>query len=178
VAKSSLTHNSDAVCLSVCLTMAGISDYLATDDLTILLALIAATTFLLNNLYRPQPLVHPILLGRQSDVGRARNPGESALYRNYGTGLMGRVGIHFIHVLRCPTHLFAYSFPLAPAKRSLLLWTSSSQTLKLRALFGLQRFEFLCLCGFFLPNSHDRQRIPVFRIVLLPSALVLFVLPA
>ncbi|KAL9714873.1 hypothetical protein Ac2012v2_001533 [Leucoagaricus gongylophorus] len=70
--------------------MAGISDYLATDDLTILLALIAATTFLLNNLYRPQPLVHPILLGRQSDVGRARNPGESALYRNYGTGLMGR----------------------------------------------------------------------------------------
>ncbi|KAF9451207.1 hypothetical protein P691DRAFT_808392 [Macrolepiota fuliginosa MF-IS2] len=70
--------------------MPGISDYVVTDDLTILLALIAATTFLLNNLYKPQPLVHPILLGRQSDVGRARNPGESAVYRNYGTGLMGR----------------------------------------------------------------------------------------
>ncbi|KAF8163006.1 hypothetical protein B0H34DRAFT_650803 [Crassisporium funariophilum] len=67
-----------------------ISDYLLTDDLTILLGLIAATVFLLNNLYKPQPLVHPILLGRQSDVGRARNPGESAVYRNYGTGLMGR----------------------------------------------------------------------------------------
>ncbi|KAF8803563.1 hypothetical protein BYT27DRAFT_7195406 [Phlegmacium glaucopus] len=66
------------------------SDYLLTDDLTILLSLIAATVFLVNNLYKPQPLVHPILLGRQSDVGRARNPGESAIYRNYGTGLMGR----------------------------------------------------------------------------------------
>jgi len=68
-----------------------ISEYLLTDDLTVLLGLIAATVFLLNNLYKPQPLVHPILLGRQSDVGRARNPGESAIYRNYGTGLMGRV---------------------------------------------------------------------------------------
>ncbi|KAG6821173.1 hypothetical protein H0H93_005393 [Arthromyces matolae] len=67
-----------------------VADYLVTDDLTILLGLIAATTFLLNNLYRPQPLVHPILLGRQSDVGRVRHPTESAVYRNYGTGLMGR----------------------------------------------------------------------------------------
>ncbi|KIM48939.1 hypothetical protein M413DRAFT_438115 [Hebeloma cylindrosporum] len=72
-------------------------DYLHADDLTILLGLISATVFLLNNLYKPQPLVHPILLGRQSDVGRARNPSESAVYRNYGTGLMGR-------------------FPLRPAK--------------------------------------------------------------
>ncbi|KAF7295099.1 Acetyl-CoA synthetase [Mycena indigotica] len=68
-----------------------------TDETTILLGLIAATIFLLNNLYKPQPLVHPILLGRQSDVARVRNPGESAIYRNYGTGLMGR-------------------FPLRPAK--------------------------------------------------------------
>ncbi|KAF5324915.1 hypothetical protein D9611_004370 [Ephemerocybe angulata] len=67
-----------------------IAEYLVTDDLTILLGLIAATVFLVNNLYKPQPLVHPILLGRQSDVGRARNPGESAVYRNYTTGLMGR----------------------------------------------------------------------------------------
>ncbi|KAF8212433.1 hypothetical protein K438DRAFT_1567350 [Mycena galopus ATCC 62051] len=72
-------------------------EYFSTDDTTILLGLIAATVFLLNNLYKPQPLVHPILLGRQSDVARVRNPGESAVYRNYGTGLMGR-------------------FPLRPAK--------------------------------------------------------------
>ena len=68
-----------------------ISDYLVTDDLTILLGLISVTIFLLHNLYKPQALVHPILLGRQSDVGRVRNPGESALYRNYATGSLGRV---------------------------------------------------------------------------------------
>ncbi|PPQ89064.1 hypothetical protein CVT25_006436 [Psilocybe cyanescens] len=67
-----------------------LADYLHTDDLTILLAVISATVFLLNNIYKPQPLVHPILLGRQSDVGRARNPTESAVYRNYATGLLGR----------------------------------------------------------------------------------------
>lgn len=75
-------------------TMAfSLADLLVTDDLTILLGLIAATVFLVNNLYKPQPLVHPILLGRQSDVGRARKPGESAVYRNYGTGLLGRVSV-------------------------------------------------------------------------------------
>ncbi|KAJ7489896.1 hypothetical protein B0H11DRAFT_2010871 [Mycena galericulata] len=65
-----------------------LTDFLATDDTTILLGLIAATVFLLNNLYKAQPL---------SDVARVRNPGESAVYRNYSTGLMGR-------------------FPLRPAK--------------------------------------------------------------
>ncbi|KAF9533356.1 hypothetical protein CPB83DRAFT_845124 [Crepidotus variabilis] len=66
------------------------AEYLQTDDLTILLALISATLFLLNNLYKPQPLVHPILLGRQSEAGRSRKPKESAIYRNYNTGLLGR----------------------------------------------------------------------------------------
>lgn len=74
----------------------GLEQYLQTDDLTVLLGLIAVTVFLLHNLYKPQPLVHPILLGRQSDVGRVRNPKESALYRNYGTGLMGRVRHQFL----------------------------------------------------------------------------------
>ncbi|KAF8136305.1 hypothetical protein EV363DRAFT_1446732 [Boletus edulis] len=66
------------------------SDYLVTDDLTVLLGFIGVSVFLLQSLYKPQPLVHPILLGRQSDVGRVRHPTESAVYRNYGTGLMGR----------------------------------------------------------------------------------------
>ncbi|TFY80841.1 hypothetical protein EWM64_g3171 [Hericium alpestre] len=70
-----------------------LKDYLVTDDLTILLGLITASTFLLYNLYKPQSLVHPILLGRQSDVARVRNPGESAVHRNYGTGLLGRFPI-------------------------------------------------------------------------------------
>ena len=69
-----------------------LSDYLVTDDLTIILGLGAACLFLLHNLYRPQSLVHPILLGRQSDAARVRHPGESAVYRNYSTGMLGRVG--------------------------------------------------------------------------------------
>ena len=68
-----------------------ISEHLVTDELTIVLGLVAAGLFLLHNLYKPQSLVHPILLGRQSDVARVRNPGESAVYRNYGTGMVGRV---------------------------------------------------------------------------------------
>ncbi|KAH9039000.1 acetyl-CoA synthetase-like protein [Lactarius pseudohatsudake] len=69
------------------------SEYLETDDLTILLGLITASIFLLHSLYRPLSLVHPILLGRQSDVARVRMPGESAVHRNYTTGLMGRFTI-------------------------------------------------------------------------------------
>ena len=69
----------------------GVSELLVTDDLTILLGLITASIFLLFNLYKPQSLVHPILLGRQSDVSRVRNPGESAVHRNYSTGMLGRV---------------------------------------------------------------------------------------
>ncbi|EIN07825.1 acetyl-CoA synthetase-like protein [Punctularia strigosozonata HHB-11173 SS5] len=68
-----------------------LADYVVTDELTVLLGLIAASVFLLRNLYKPQSLVHPILLGRQSDVSRVRNPGESAVYRNYGTGMLGRL---------------------------------------------------------------------------------------
>ncbi|KAH8833558.1 hypothetical protein DL96DRAFT_1666671 [Flagelloscypha sp. PMI_526] len=78
------------------------SDYLATDDLTVLLGLIAATLFLVQNLYKPQPLVHPILLGRQSDAARVRKPTESAVYRNYGTGLAGRFPVRphkDVHIL-------------------------------------------------------------------------------
>jgi len=144
------------------LTMTAVSDLLVTDDLTILLALIAATTFLLNNLYRPQPLVHPILLGRQSDVGRARNPGESALYRNYGTGLMGRVRLCPIYVNRL-WPLICCSFPIDPVKRSLLLQISSSQTRKLRALFGPQRLDsifFLALLLFLTCTTGNQFRSP------------------
>ena len=70
-----------------------LSSYVVTDDLTVLLGLSAAALFLLQNLYKPQPLVHPILLGRQSDVAPVRNPSESAVYRNYSTSAMGRVSI-------------------------------------------------------------------------------------
>lgn len=70
-----------------------LSSHVVTDDLTVLLGLSAAALFLLQNLYKPQPLVHPILLGRQSDVAPVRNPSESAVYRNYSTSAMGRVSV-------------------------------------------------------------------------------------
>lgn len=70
-----------------------LSDYIVTDDLTIVLGVIGISVYLLQNFYKPQPIVHPILLGRQSDVGRVRHPTESPVYRNYGTGLMGRFPI-------------------------------------------------------------------------------------
>jgi hypothetical protein len=89
-----------------------VAEYLITDDLTILLGLIGATVFLLHNLYKPQPLVHPILLGRQSDVARVRNPGESAVYRNYGTGLMGRVSSSISILISFPTLKSSTHLPL------------------------------------------------------------------
>jgi long-chain acyl-CoA synthetase len=95
-----------------------ITDYLVTDDLTILLSLIAVTVFLLHNLYKPQPLVHPILLGRQSDVTKVRNQGESAVYRNYATGMLGRVRLTLLRggllKLNLPTKLL--QFAVRPGK--------------------------------------------------------------
>ncbi|KAJ6623441.1 hypothetical protein B0H10DRAFT_2009737 [Mycena sp. CBHHK59/15] len=116
------------------LTMAAsLSDLLVTDDTTILLGLIAATVFLLNNLYRPQPLVHPILLGRQSDVARVRNSGESAVYRNYGTGLMGRC-----FALRPAKEVYILADFLRPDSDAFrTLWSTSNPQLQDRvAAFG------------------------------------------
>lgn len=84
-------------------------DWFKTDDLTILLGVGFVAVYALSKLLKPQrflfpvhpikdwiiilssSLVHPLLLGHQSDVGRVRLPGESAVYRNYATGIMGRV---------------------------------------------------------------------------------------
>jgi len=35
---------------------------------------------------RPLPLVHPLLLGKQSEVSQTRNQGESGVYRSWATG--------------------------------------------------------------------------------------------
>ena len=77
-------------------------DLFATDGLTVALGLAAASAFLLHTLLTLQSLVHPILLGRQSDVDRVRKPGESALYRNYGTGLMSSRGVFTLGLLVLP----------------------------------------------------------------------------
>lgn len=69
------------------------SDLLRTDNLTVVLGVLVGAAVLAGTYFTPQSLLHPILLGRQSDVERVRKPGESAVYRNYGTGMMGRVSV-------------------------------------------------------------------------------------
>lgn len=84
-----------------------VSSLFTTDKLTYLLGLTAAVTFLLGNYLVPVPLVHPILLGRQSDVERVRKSGESAICRNFGTQMTGRV-----NSLSCPYDFNIHSLAL------------------------------------------------------------------
>ena len=91
-------------------------DLFATDGLTVALGLAAASAFLLHTLLTPQSLVHPILLGRQSDVDRVRKPGESALYRNYGTGLMSRVCTLKNKERKLYTQIICQQLPSRPAE--------------------------------------------------------------
>ncbi|KAF8507259.1 hypothetical protein JB92DRAFT_2961403 [Gautieria morchelliformis] len=66
-------------------------DWLKTDNLSVPLGVGLVVVYALTKYLQPQSLVHPLLMGRQSDVGRVRMPGESAVYRNYATGIMGRL---------------------------------------------------------------------------------------
>ncbi|TDL27569.1 acetyl-CoA synthetase-like protein [Rickenella mellea] len=66
-------------------------DLLAIDETSLALGLVLILLFIAGIFLKPDSLVHPILLGRQSDVDKVRKKGESAIYRNYGTGLMGRL---------------------------------------------------------------------------------------
>ena len=101
--------------------MASITDWLLqTDEFTVALGLGLAAVFLLGSYLTPQSLVHPILLGRQSDVERVRKPGESAVYRNYGTGLSGRVSTLLLRNCMDPV-TFTLQLPMRPAKEALLL---------------------------------------------------------
>jgi hypothetical protein len=57
-----------------------------TDDYTLYLLVGAGIAYVVHKLALPRALLHPLLLGRQSHVSQVRNPGESAIYRNYGLG--------------------------------------------------------------------------------------------
>jgi len=59
------------------------------DELSLILGSSFALVFLLAKWVAPVSLVHPLLLGRQAEVDKVRKSGESAVYRNYGTGFMG-----------------------------------------------------------------------------------------
>jgi len=57
-----------------------------TDDYTLYLLVGAGIAYVVHKLALPRTLLHPLLLGRQAHVSQVRNPGESAIYRNYGLG--------------------------------------------------------------------------------------------
>jgi len=57
-----------------------------TDDYTLYLLVGAGIAYVVHKLALPRALLHPLLLGRQAHVSQVRNPGESAIYRNYGLG--------------------------------------------------------------------------------------------
>lgn len=56
------------------------------NDLTLVLGLATLSLYLYKQVLQPVPLAHPLLLGRQSDAAKVRDPGESTCYRNYGVG--------------------------------------------------------------------------------------------
>ncbi|PVG02165.1 acetyl-CoA synthetase-like protein [Serendipita vermifera] len=58
-----------------------------TDEYTVALGIAALTAYFASKILVPPSLVHPLLLGRQSHVAQVRKQNESAIYRNYGTGI-------------------------------------------------------------------------------------------
>ena len=63
------------------------------DNLTVLLLFFLAALMIYVRFYStPTPLVHPLLLGKQSDVSSVRKPGETGVYRSFATGQGSPVG--------------------------------------------------------------------------------------
>ena len=57
------------------------------DNLTLILLFLLASLLIYHRFFSiPSPIVHPLLLGKQSDVSSVRKKGESGVYRNWATG--------------------------------------------------------------------------------------------
>nr|XP_031862082.1 uncharacterized protein CI109_002495 [Kwoniella shandongensis]KAA5529154.1 hypothetical protein CI109_002495 [Kwoniella shandongensis] len=57
------------------------------DNLTVLLLSLLAALGIYHRFFStPQPLVHPLLLGKQSEVSAVRKKGETGVYRSWATG--------------------------------------------------------------------------------------------
>lgn len=52
----------------------------------VLLSILAGLLVYLRFFSRPEPLVHPLLLGKQSEVSKVRQEGETGVYRSWATG--------------------------------------------------------------------------------------------
>jgi hypothetical protein len=70
------------------------------DNLTLGLLGIFAFLLLYTRFSGITPLVHPLLLGKQSDVGQVRRKGETAVYRNWATGQGSPVGFLYCGLSR------------------------------------------------------------------------------
>ncbi|KIJ44134.1 hypothetical protein M422DRAFT_67748 [Sphaerobolus stellatus SS14] len=103
-------------------------DWLKTNDITIILGISFVGVYALSKILKPQSLVHPLLLGRQADVSRVRMPGESAVYRNYATGLMGRLPERPKPDVKLISHLLPDE-NTAPR----LLWTTRTTNAEIKA---------------------------------------------
>ncbi|KAG9055638.1 hypothetical protein FS842_001619 [Serendipita sp. 407] len=57
-----------------------------TDEYTIALGITAITAYFVSQFLIPPPLVHPLLLGQQSQIAAVRKENESAVYSSYGIG--------------------------------------------------------------------------------------------
>ena len=57
------------------------------DNLTVFLLALLLGLLVYNRLFaQPQPLVHPLLLGKQSEPSAVRKEGETGVYRSWATG--------------------------------------------------------------------------------------------
>ena len=60
---------------------------LQVDNLTVFLLLLLASLMIYQRFYSTStPLVHPLLLGKQSEVSAVRKTGETGVYRSFATG--------------------------------------------------------------------------------------------
>lgn len=69
------------------------------DSTTFLLISTLILLYTLRSYIQPIPLAHPILLGRQADIGKTRQPLETATYRNYGVGHGAPVSLKLVVLL-------------------------------------------------------------------------------
>lgn len=74
------------------------------DNLSVvLLSILAGLLVYLRFFSRPEPLVHPLLLGKQSEVSKVRQQGETGVYRSWATGQDTPVRTCALRRLQLPT---------------------------------------------------------------------------
>ncbi|ORX35025.1 hypothetical protein BD324DRAFT_609750 [Kockovaella imperatae] len=135
------------------------------DNLTVaLLAIITALAIYHRFFTTALPTVHPLLLGKQSDVSAVRKDGESGIYRNWATGQGTPFTVRPANSLKTTNDLVPTTVSQAGAVPKCILDVSLSQ----EALAELiRRFPIGLTSLFNLPTSNVSPR-PI--LVLLPPS--------